>query len=89
MSHTEQWSVVIDIHEDPGRTRATARLFTRDDTELCGTGEARRNPTDREVPEIGAELAAARALADLQHQLFESAVAEIEHSTGVHSHLTS
>lgn len=89
MSYAEQWTVTIDISEEPGRTRATARLTTRDDTRLVGTGEAHRHPRDREVPEIGAELAVARALADLQHRLFESTVFDIEQSTGARAHLTS
>ena len=62
MSYAEQWTVTIDISEEPGRTRATARLTTRDDTRLVGAGEAHRHPQDREVPEIGAELAVARLL---------------------------
>ncbi|MEJ8278169.1 DUF1876 domain-containing protein [Pseudonocardia spirodelae] len=88
MSYTEQWTVTIDIAEEPGRTHAVARLTTRDAGALTGTGEARRHPGDREVPEIGAELAVARALADLQHRLFETAVLDIERSTGATSHLT-
>ena len=42
---------------------------------------ARRNPSDTEVPEIGDELAAARALADLAHQRIEATVADLEAAT--------
>ena len=41
-------------------------------------GTARRNPKDTDVPEIGEELAAARALSGLAHDLLEAAVADVE-----------
>ncbi|MGE0137197.1 MAG: dsRBD fold-containing protein, partial [Ilumatobacteraceae bacterium] len=43
---------------------------------------AKRNPDDRDVPVIGEELAAARALIRLAHQLLGAAeddIEEIEH----------
>ncbi len=86
--HTEQWSVTIDITEHDAETQATARLNTRDATTLTGSGVAHRHPRDRDVPEIGAELAVARALADLQHRLIDATVADIEQATGTPSHLT-
>jgi hypothetical protein len=78
------WNVeiFIDEHEDQRRTRAEARLRTRDRTVLTGEGVALRNPSDHEVPEIGDELAAARALADLSHRLMEAAAADIEDMAG-------
>jgi hypothetical protein len=81
--HETRWGmdIFIDEHED-GRTRATARLHTREHTELTGIGLARRNPVDSDVPEIGDELAVARALADLSHQLIEASAADIESITG-------
>jgi len=92
----KKWSVeiVIDEHEaeDAGvgsRTRARARLHTGDGIALVGVGLARRNPRDSEVPEIGDELAAARALADLAHQLIEATVADLEAATRERIHLTS
>jgi hypothetical protein len=80
MTTTRTWSVEIflDEHEDQRRTRAEARLHTQDRTVLAGQGVAVRHPSDREVPEIGDELAAARALADLAHRLMEAAAADIE-----------
>lgn len=86
--HTEQWSVTIDIAEQDAETRASARLNTSDATMLTGTGVAHRHPHDRDVPAIGAELAVARALAELQHRLIDATIADIEQSTGVPSHLT-
>jgi uncharacterized protein DUF1876 len=80
MNAVKQWRVDIYIneHEEEGRTNAEARLHTGAKTELRGTGEARRNPHDLEVPEIGDELAAARALADLSRKLRDAAGDDIE-----------
>ena len=88
--HETRWSmdIFIDEHED-GRTRATARLHCRDSVELTGTGLARRNPIDSNIPEIGDELAVARALADLTHQLLEASAADIESLTGKPAHVTA
>jgi hypothetical protein len=72
------WSVEVLIGERDGQTHAEARLRTHDDTHLTAVGRARLRPTDRDVPEIGAELATARALADLSHQLLQAAVDDIE-----------
>jgi hypothetical protein len=74
----QRWTVTIDIDEHDGRTRAQARLHTRDTDELVGVGFARLNPADRDVPEIGDELAAARALSDLAHRLLDVAGTDIE-----------
>jgi len=71
------WSVEIFIGEHDGETRAVARLHTDDRTGLIGTGMARLNPVDRNVPEIGDELAAARALSELSHKLLEAVVDDI------------
>jgi hypothetical protein len=71
------WTVQIDIGEHEGTTRATAHLNTGDRTSLTGTGTARLNPTDPDVPEIGDELAAARALSQLAHALLDAAADDI------------
>jgi hypothetical protein len=83
MVRSKRWTVdiVIDEHEEERRTHAHARLNTADRTDLRGDGEARRNPGDREVPEIGDELAVARALSELAHRLLEAAAADIEQFT--------
>jgi hypothetical protein len=80
---TEQaktWTVSVFLDEHDGRTRATARLHTGDN-ELTGIGLARCHPTDVDVPEIGDELATARALSDLAHQLLDATVGDIEAMT--------
>jgi hypothetical protein len=81
------WTVSIDIGEHDGRTRAVARLRTGDTESLVGVGFARLAPTDRDVPEIGAEIAAARALSDLSRHLLGTATEDVEAATGEPSHL--
>lgn len=76
----KRWTVdiYIDEHEDDRRTRFEARLHTGDDTHLVGVGTAKRNPDDREVSEIGDELATARALSELSHLLLQAAADDVE-----------
>ena len=87
--HTRTWTVeiVISEHEDERLTRAEARLHSDARTVLRGRGEARRSPRDREVPEIGDELATARALADLAYQLLDVTAGDIEQFTHRPVHL--
>lgn len=63
---TKRWDVGIYINEDGANTVARAVLFIDAEERAAGYGRARRNPADPEVPEIGDELAASRALADRQ-----------------------
>jgi hypothetical protein len=72
------WHLEIEFVEDRDTTQATALLRTPGGRELRGRGQARRNPADRPAPVIGEEVAAARALSDLAHELLEYAAAEIE-----------
>jgi len=81
------WTVRIDIGEHDGRTRAVAHLQTRDTSAVTGVGFARLSPEDRDVPEIGDEIAAARALSDLAHRLLHTATEDVEQVTGEHAHL--
>jgi hypothetical protein len=83
MIHSRTWTVeiIIDEHDNERRTHAQARLHNSDRTGLQGYGVARRNPVDREVPEIGDELAVARALSDLAHRLLDAAVDDLEQVT--------
>jgi uncharacterized protein DUF1876 len=78
---TRRWDVAIHISEDDGRTRARAVLTTGEAAEVVGVGEARLNPVDSDVPEIGAELATSRALSSLGHELLELAIADIAQVT--------
>jgi len=78
MAMTKRWTVDVFIDEIDGRTYAEARLHTDEDTTIIGIGRARLNPADEDIPEIGDELAAARALNDLGHRLLLAAAADIE-----------
>ncbi|MBW8090973.1 MULTISPECIES: DUF1876 domain-containing protein [Streptomyces] len=76
MPHTVEWRVRLYLFEDEGTTKARVMLDTRD-TSLTGHGTARCNPEDDDVPEIGDELAAGRALHDLGDQLLGAAERDI------------
>ncbi len=88
MDEVKTWTVSIDIGEHEGRTRAVAKLHTRDTDRVVGVGFARLNPTDEDVPEIGDEIAVARALYDLGRHLLEEAGHDVEAMTGQEAHLT-
>ena len=87
MTEAKHWTIDIHIDEHENRTRAMARLRARDTSKLVGTGLARLNPADTNVPEIGDELAVTRALADLAHQLIETTATDIEAVTHKPAHL--
>ena len=87
MDESKQWTVTIAIDEHDGYTPAVARLLTRDTDQLTGVGLARLDPADRDVPEIGGEIAVARALSDLSHRLLQAATEDVEQSTGTPAHL--
>ncbi len=88
MSENRVWTIEIVFTEDEDHTRADARLIAGR-REFCGWGRARRNPADPDVPVVGEELAAARALSDLTHRLVHEAAATIEtfegHPVTVHT----
>ena len=72
------WQVSITFTEDDdSRTRADAILELKDER-FHGWGQAKRSPEDPNVPVVGEELAAARALSDLSHQLLHAAAGRIE-----------
>ena len=75
------WRVSIAFTEEGDKTRADAML------ELAaqryhGFGQAKRAPEDPNVPVVGEDLAAARALSDLSHQLVQAAAQRIEEFEG-------
>ena len=73
----KDWTVHISIDEHEGQTRAKARMRWRDQASV-GVGVARLNPADRNVDDIGDELAVARALADLARRLLAVTAHDIE-----------
>jgi Rv2632c-like len=72
----QSWHINVSFTEDADRTRADAILELADQ-KFHGFGHAKRAPDDPSVPVIGQELAVARALSDLSHQLLEAAADRI------------
>lgn len=84
---TKTWTVQVSLDEQGDDTTANAVLSLDNKTELRGYGLSRRNPADEAAPQIGDELAAARALSDLAHQLLATAATDIESRTHVPARL--
>ncbi|KOU22791.1 DUF1876 domain-containing protein [Streptomyces sp. WM6368] len=76
MSHTSEWKTHLYLFEEEHTTKVRVELDTGT-TRLTGHGTARCNPTDKDVPEIGGELAAARALENLAEQLKRTAYGDM------------
>jgi len=66
------------VEEDDDHTQARAVLTSRDGVSLHGDGNADRKPGDAPIPEIGEELAAARALYALADKLMDAAAHDVE-----------
>jgi hypothetical protein len=82
MTLTKRWTADVFVNEHEDWTYAEARLHTNDNTHLVGYGRAQRNPADKDIPEIGDELATARALTDLGHRLLLAAALDIQAVSG-------
>ncbi len=77
MQAESTWRVEIEFEEHGEHTRASANLEV-DGDRYHGRGEAQRSAGEANVPVVAAELAAARALSDLSHQLLNTAVERVE-----------
>jgi hypothetical protein len=77
MARTLEWKVSLYLFEEDGTTKARAVLNTGSST-LTGHGTARCSAGDVDVPEIGDELAASRALRDLSVRLMRTADRDLE-----------
>lgn len=75
------WTAEIVFEETLDSTEATITI-NMGDAACKATGRARRNPQDPNVPLIGEELAAARALAELSHKLVDEAALILEGRVG-------
>ncbi len=71
------WDVRLELREDEDHCEVTAHLDTGDRS-LAGVGRSRRNPSDVMVPQVGEELATARALQHLAQHLTDDAWRSIE-----------
>ncbi len=87
MASTTTWMVEIHLFESDDTSSARATLVTGAGAQqrrtVTGHGRSHRSPDDVDVPEIGAEVAAARALRDLADRLLGTAsedLAAVEHT---------
>jgi hypothetical protein len=71
--NAKEWIVTLFIDEGPDRTVARAVMSDDGRMSAVGRGVARRNPADRQVAEIGDELAVSRALEDLAQRIHDMA----------------
>ena len=78
------WQVRITIFESDDETHANVVLLSDSPAHLTARGESIRGAGDRPVPEIGAEIAVARALRHLADELIGAATVDIETLTGEH-----
>lgn len=82
MAHTWKVAIYLFDADDPGHdtgvTKAHAVLSTSSGTTLDGYGRARPAPGDDDFPEIGEELAAARALRHLADRLLSATSDDVE-----------
>lgn len=74
------WSVQLGFEESEVRTKAFVTLKTGKRM-LEAYGIARRNPVDPNLPRVGEDLAVARALSKLAHELLSDAAAQLEVAT--------
>jgi Rv2632c-like/Domain of unknown function (DUF1918) len=80
--HIRDWEVRITIFESENDTDAHVVLVADSPTHLSARGHSHRGGHDSAVPEIGDEVAVARALRHLADQLLDTAAEDIETVTG-------
>jgi Rv2632c-like/Domain of unknown function (DUF1918) len=71
----------VSVSEDADHCEAVAHVRVRG-RDFSGWGRARRNPADPEMPVVGEELAVARALSEVSHQLVVAAADSLESALG-------
>lgn len=72
-----RWKLSFETSEDLDHCDMVVHLDAGDRS-MSGHGRSRRNPTDPSIPQVGEELAAARALHDLANHLAEDALRILE-----------
>ena len=80
--HVREWQVRVSIFESGDDTSAKVVLLSDAPTHLTARGQSHRSTRDPSVPEIGDEVAVARALRHLADQLLETATQDIDARTG-------
>ena len=76
--HVTTWTVTVQVYEHGDETAARAVLHAGAEHDLVGRGTAHRNPHDGAVPEIGDEVAVARALHQLADGLLSAAYDDMD-----------
>ncbi|HET8915664.1 MAG TPA: dsRBD fold-containing protein [Propionibacteriaceae bacterium] len=79
---TKTWRVDIYLYEDQAATSANAVLHSDVPAPVDVRGEARRSPADPDMPTVGDEVAAARALRQLADRLLEMASSDLSDAEG-------
>jgi hypothetical protein len=87
LPHVREWQVRVSIFESGDDTSANVVLLSEAPTHLTARGQSHRGTADPSVPEIGDEVAVARALRHLADQLLETAAQDVEAVTGETPHL--
>jgi hypothetical protein len=87
LPHVREWQVRVSIFESGDETSANVVLLTEAPTHLSARGQSRRGTGDTPVPEIGDEVAVARALRHLADQLLDTAAQDVAVVTGRQPHL--
>lgn len=77
MQHVREWPIRLYFFEEDGQTQARVSLKA-DAARLEVEGEAQCEPGDFDVPEIGDEIAAGRALIALGEKLVHTGEADVE-----------
>jgi hypothetical protein len=85
--HIRSWTVSVDLFEEGLDTSAHAVLRTEAPEPLEAHGAAHRRAADPDVPEIGDEIAVARALRHLADRLLGTAADDIQVLEGRPVHL--
>ncbi|GAB3161027.1 hypothetical protein GCM10027059_10220 [Myceligenerans halotolerans] len=84
-TRTLTWQVEITLSESSGST--TAEATVRGLPEVRAVGHARKAPEDPEVPQIGDEIAAARALRRLADRMLAVAEQDVSAAVGHKAHV--
>ena len=88
MNQTRTLPIQVHLVERETDTTADVMLTLESGVKVRGHGTAHRHPRDADVPEVGDELAAARALSELSHRLVEVASETISRHEQRTVHLT-
>lgn len=77
MNETRTLALDMQVIEAGSKTTADIGMTTGSGQALHGHGTARRHPDDPDIPQIGDEIAVARALFELAHKLLDTAAHDI------------